>query len=487
MRCLALAQACQDAGGAADFLSVELPAALEARLRDEKFGVHRMRAIPGSRADAEATVQAARENEATWIVADGYDFGDDFQTVIKQSGARLLVVDDTGHLGRYRADVVLNQNPQAAESMYPQLAPGTDLLLGSRYAMLRREFLPWRNRQREREPARRLLITLGGADPNNATLKVMRAFQLLRWTNIEAVVLVGPANPHLVELEAAARAMKCPVEIKVSAPNVPELMDWADGAISAAGSTCWELAFMGVPSLLIVLAENQRSGAEALQSLGVSRNLGWYADLGHEAIAAELEGFLQAKESRGSMSARGRSLIDGGGAARVVEELHRRTLTLQRASEKDGDLLFRWANEPEVRRVSFSSEPISKEDHMRWFSAKIRDPQVLLYIASDAAGAPAGQIRFDLEGSEATVSVSVAPDRRGAGLGRQLIRRGVEMVFRETSVLTIHAFIKPDNERSMASFEGAGFANSGHATVKGHVAAHLLRHAEQMALAGACS
>jgi UDP-2,4-diacetamido-2,4,6-trideoxy-beta-L-altropyranose hydrolase len=483
MRCLALAQACQDAGGTAEFLSAPLPLALHDRLRAEGIVVRGLEHEPGSRADAKETARVARESEATWVVADGYEFDHRFEATIKQAGLRLLMIDDVGHARKLCADVVLNQNPQATENLYQHRATETDLLLGSRFALLRREFLSWRTRRRHRHSVRRLLVTLGGADPENVTLKTIRALLLLRSPQIEVIVVVGPANAHRADLEAAIGEMDCPIELKDAASNMPELMDWADCAISAAGSTCWELAFMGVPNLLIVLAENQRGGAEALEALNVSRNLGCHADLHPEGISMELERFFRANETRESMSENGRLLIDGTGAARVVEALRMRTLTLRTARGEDCDLLYRWVNEAAVRRVSFASEQIAKEDHVRWFSGQMHDSRSLLFIACDATENPVGQIRFALESegaTEATVSVSVALEKRGVGLGQRLIRLGVEKVTRETPIRTVHALVKLGNHRSISAFEKAGFANCGETMVNGQPAVHLIQHAKQM-------
>lgn len=481
MRCLALAQAWQDAGGAASFLSAALPAALEERLEREQIARRQMTDVIGSVADAEQTIRVALEWGATWVVIDGYHFDTKFLAALQRGEMRSLIVDDLGRPGPFPGDVVLNQNPQASVALYPDGVTGRHLLLGLRYAMLRREFLASPKRARTSPDVRKVLVTLGGADPDNTTLKVIDALSRLSAADIEVVVVAGPANPHLAELQAAVASSNRPIDLQTNPPDMPALMDWADIAISAAGSTCWELAYMGLPSLLIVLAENQREGAEALHRKNVARNLGWHAALDAESISAEIGHILAANGARQEMSENGLALIDGGGARRVVESLLGRTLTLRLARQEDSDLLFAWANDPEVRLVSFSSEAITREGHERWFSEVLKDPRRRLYLAWDATGAPIGQLRFDCPAdtaTEATISVSIAPEKRGAGLGQQLIRQGVETVFRESEIQTIHAFAKPANVRSIAAFEAAGFTNCGSTAMKGHPAVHLRRQAE---------
>ena len=138
MRCLALAPAWQDAGGDVTFAASSLGDTLRRRLIDEGVRVVDLDAPPGSRLDTEATVHHARQAGADWVVADGYDFDAAYQRCVHESGLKLLVLDDYGHAEHYHADLVLNLNLDAEESLYAHRDPATQLLLGTRYALLRR-------------------------------------------------------------------------------------------------------------------------------------------------------------------------------------------------------------------------------------------------------------------------------------------------------------------------------------------------------------
>ena len=250
MRCLALAQAWQDAGGRALFLMAPAPPALKTRLLSEGMEVLALEHGSGSPEDARETAQLARSRGADWVVVDGYHFGADYQRLIKDSGLRLLCIDDYGHAAHYSADLVLNQNINATEELYPSREANTRLLLGTRYVLLRREFWPWRGWRREIPAvARKVLVTLGGGDPDNVTLKVIQALAQVEIEGLEAVVVVGAANPHLQELQAVVKDLPFPIRLESNVTNMPELMAWADVAITAGGSTCWESAFMGLPAL----------------------------------------------------------------------------------------------------------------------------------------------------------------------------------------------------------------------------------------------
>ena len=311
MRCLSLAQGWRRAGGEACFVLAEATPALEQRLQSEGFNVARLSAPAGSAGDAGETARLARERGIGWVVVDGYHFDADFQRAIKTAGVRLLVVDDYGHASHYSADYILNQNLYATAGLYTQREPHTRLLLGTRYALLRQQFNEWRGWEREfPSVARKVLVTLGGSDPDNVTGKIVDA--LTQISGLEVKALIGGSNPHREQLQSKIRNPESKISFAVDAPNMPELMAWADVAVAAGGTTCWELAFMGLPSLVLVLADNQRAVADALDAAAVARKTT------PERVAGDLASLQADLDSRRAMSHLGRKLVDGDGVARVT-------------------------------------------------------------------------------------------------------------------------------------------------------------------------
>jgi len=322
MRCLALAQAWQDTQGQAIFVMTTSVPALEERLQSEGMQVVHLTTEPGSLDDAQQTATLAHQFGATWVVVDGYHFGGEYQQILKQSKLHLLFIDDYGHAEHYYADFVLNQNISADEQWYNNREAYTQLLLDTRYALLRREFWQWQGWQRTVPPvAKKVLVTLGGADPDNITLKVIQSLQIVEVEELEAVVVVGGSNPHYENLKMAVLDSGYPIQLQRNVTNMPELMAWADVAISAGGSTCWELAFMGLPSILLILADNQRAIAEKLATLNLAVNLGWHQDATIEQIGLALQELIGDRPKRETMSKKGRELVDGNGARRVVSEM----------------------------------------------------------------------------------------------------------------------------------------------------------------------
>lgn len=319
MRCLALGQAWHDAGGEVCFAARMLSETLKSRLCEEQIET---RQLKESEDDAVETVKLAREIGADWVVLDGYQFGTEFQSTIKNAEMRLLVIDDDGCARHYVADLILNQNPCALREMYPSHDSSTAFLLGTRHALLRREFLAARPANRKHiERACRVLVTLGGADPKNCTRIILEA--IASFEELTTVAIVGPNNPRATELEQLALRLGGRITIRRNPPDMPQLMAWADLGISAAGSTCLELAFMGLPMLLVILAENQRRNATCLEKLGAAKNLGWHDELSESKVRAAVMHFLEDRALRISMSQKGLALVDGFGAARVVAAIRR--------------------------------------------------------------------------------------------------------------------------------------------------------------------
>jgi UDP-2,4-diacetamido-2,4,6-trideoxy-beta-L-altropyranose hydrolase len=322
MRCLALAQAWQDVEGYATFLMAEVTPALKTRLHSERVEVIHFSTQPGSADDAVQTRELAQQSGATWVVMDGYRFGADYQRIIKDANLCILFIDDNGHSDHYYADIVLNQNIYANESLYSNKEPYTQLLLGTRYVLLRREFLKWQGWKRNiPKVAKKVLVTLGGSDPDNVTLGVIRALNKVTIPGLEAKVIVGTSNHHFESLKNAMLSATCSMHILKNVDNMSELMAWADVAVSAGGSTCWELAFMGLSSFLVPIVEHQVFNVRELGSIGTVLTAE-DADMNDiDLLPSQISTLIFDSECRMQMSHEGQALVDGMGLKRVVEAI----------------------------------------------------------------------------------------------------------------------------------------------------------------------
>lgn len=132
-------------------------------------------------------------------------------------------------------------------------------------------------------------------------------------------------------------------------------------------------------------------------------------------------------------------------------------MNLRKASAKNGELILKWANDPEVRAESFTSNAIPYNDHIKWFEHIISSPDCYLYIAENSNGQTVGQVRFELEGSNATISISVDRKFRKKGYGSMIIALASKKLFQVSNADVIHAYIKKGNATSVSAFKKAGF------------------------------
>lgn len=446
MRCLAVAQVWQLQGGSVRFVG-DMTESVLSKLKKEGMEV------------SEPPVLEP-DHDFSWIILDGYHFDYKYQCELKEKGFRVIVIDDYSHLNKYEADIIVNQGGN--ESMY---AVDANLLCGSRYALIRRQFWPWRESRRTPQlDTNRVLVTLGGADPDNFTKTVIDALGLVE-KEFRCTVIVGGSNPHRASVAAAAERIDVPVDLRLDVENMASLMAEHDLAVSGGGSTCWELAFMGVPNVIIVLADNQRKIADRLEEEGTAVNLGWHEAVEKEEIADQIETLLRNDEQRIRMARKGQELVDGWGANRIVSCMRDR-LFLRTVQEADCERLWNWANDPEVRKRSYNPDPIPWGEHKDWFSEKLSDPSCKIFIAEDG-GEPLGQARFDVEDNRAVISVVVDADKRGKGYGTALIKQGTERCLQATDVDRVDAYIKRGNYASVRAFEKAGFQCRTETTVKG--------------------
>lgn len=154
-------------------------------------------------------------------------------------------------------------------------------------------------------------------------------------------------------------------------------------------------------------------------------------------------------------------------------------IKLRPVSDEDCRQIWQWANDPEVRAVSFSTECIPYENHVKWFKAKLNDPNCRWYIAEDSQHESVGQVRFDINGNQATISISLGRKFRGRGYGSTLIQLASQNILDASKVAGIHAFIKKENVGSLKAFQKAGFERFEDTVVNGLPACHLVRKKEK--------
>jgi UDP-2,4-diacetamido-2,4,6-trideoxy-beta-L-altropyranose hydrolase len=322
MRCLALAQAWQASGGSAMFLMAQSTPAVRARLAAEDCSVLSVSMLPGSLQDSTQTCEFAHRYDADWVLTDGYNFDANYHEAIRRDGHQLLCVDDSGELEYYGADIVVNQNLNAAENWYRRRAIHTQLLLGPRFCLLRREFAPWRGWLREIPSSPRTgLLTLGGTPSAQISTRTMESLSRLSIDGFHTVFALGASSLDIAPIESCAAGFAGKITIRKDVRDMAALMAAADIAVSGAGSTCWELCFLALPSVLLDVCSNQTPVAQELDRQGCAVYLGKANEVEPAELANAIEVLLMSQNIRESLSRRCRQLIDGLGTARVVSAM----------------------------------------------------------------------------------------------------------------------------------------------------------------------
>ena len=312
MRCLALAEAWQRAGGRVRLISAAIPGPI--RQRYEELGVTvepaTGRGAPEMAADADA------------VVLDGQHIPDSDLDDLAATGVPLVVVDDHGWRPRYRCTMILNQNAYASPALYEGKTSAC-LCLGPRWCLLRPEFADPAPRVAAPGIAR-ILILMGGADPTGRSAMALesaaRAVRQLGG-DIEIVLVVGAANPAVRDLVELAAGLPVRASVLHDVRNMAPVMASADLAISAAGSTIWELAALGTPMILGSQNRGERGTASALAVEGAAIDLGPLDELDPDRLTRAIVGIAGDAEARRRMSEAGQRLVDGAGAGRMVSRI----------------------------------------------------------------------------------------------------------------------------------------------------------------------
>ena len=316
MRCLALAQAWQDAGGRAAFAMAQSPDGVLRRVSGEGFEITSVRAVPGSLQDAQLLIRQARAMQARCVVVDGDQFGVDFLQGIQDADMRTFLIDDFAARRAFPAEILLNPNFGASETLYRGAGFTGEVLAGEKYILLRREFKTGSNRfDVNAGVGNRVLITLGGSDPTGDGPKMLA--DLANAHDFKFTFVAGPGCEYRSDLE---RFRGGNIEILFDVDDMPALMRPCDMAVIVAGGTLWELLYSGCVVLSYTRNAVQESVISMLANRNVVANMGDIVHFKGSELIRRLRD-LRASSTAKKMVATGQQLIDGKGAERVVEKL----------------------------------------------------------------------------------------------------------------------------------------------------------------------
>lgn len=249
--------------------------------------------------------------KADILITDSYEVNEKYFDFTKNFFNKTIYIDDTNK-HYFDVDYIINQN-LGAEAFKYKVPEHTKLLLGKNFVMLREEF-------REARPIaiseiiKNVMITVGGSDPFNVTPLVLNYVKEL---NYNFHVVVGPSFTN----KQAIKAFEKENIILHENTDMLKLMKKCDMAIAGCGSTLYELARLGIPTIGIVIADNQEKLGALLSERGVIKCLGWYNKLEESTFCSLIKDLAENQPLRKNMSEKALKLVDGKGVSRIIEQI----------------------------------------------------------------------------------------------------------------------------------------------------------------------
>ncbi|YCM46045.1 UDP-2,4-diacetamido-2,4,6-trideoxy-beta-L-altropyranose hydrolase [Verrucomicrobiaceae bacterium 227] len=317
MRMIALAQAYRRRGGDVTIATVNCPPLLAERVKTLGINHHPLDTeTPGSPGDAQLTAALSGQLKTSWLVLDGYHFSYDYQRTFRDLSVKILCVDDHGYSPRWCCDALLNQNLDAnLRTDWDNDLAHCQYLLGSSFCLLREEFLST-PADSPLESGTRLLVTLGGSDPENATGAVLNLLNKIDLPDLTIRILLGADCQQVDQLKATPSPHR--LEFIINSTRMPEQLAWATHIISAGGSTCWEWLHARLPGAIVTIADNQVPIVTALTGpRKAALPLGWFHDLDSPKKSQAVHAWLLDPASCLD-PCDAHSIVDGKGADRVA-------------------------------------------------------------------------------------------------------------------------------------------------------------------------
>ena len=388
-------------------------------------------------------------------VVDHYDLDVAYERELTSVAKKVLVIDD---LLKRPHDCDLLVSPAPPPTVRAEEIGARRSLLGPDAALLRQQFIKARDEKllEEDDPNSplRVHIALGGTSQRALVGRILDGLSLL---DVSLSVTVLGDLPEIDGLVPHIKIDRIPVT-----GDAASLLAGCDIAIGACGGSAFERAVLGLPSIALVLANNQEHVAQMLHDADAANVM----TQGREATATEIfqaaRPLIEDAALRAAMAERAWLLCDGLGAARAMlaadPETDRsgRSIELTCARQHDCETLFDWQRHPETRRYANNPDIPSWEEHKAWFAERLQDRLCLLLIIS-CNGIPAGVLRLDFMRWEdrlsRLVSIAVSPDQKKQGIGLAALKAAKRMLPNGTFVADVH----PDNTASCVLFERAGY------------------------------
>jgi len=473
MRCLVLANALREQGHTVSFASRPQQGDRVEFVRNKGFEVYEL-VIPAywqspqNSADYVAWLQVPWQKDAEslihqvdnvdLLIVDHYGLNADWELLVKNSLlCKVFAIDDL--VRKHQADLILDQTLLRNSLEYKDINPRSVVLVGCDFALLKPNFISYREKALEVSvlPLEvKILISMGGVDQPNATLQTLEALSKIIGNKPSVTVLLSSAAPHYQSVKNFSLEHSSWVNHIGFVENMAELMLAHHIAIGAPGGTSWERACLGIPSIIIPLADNQQTISAKLVQVGAVIRV----DL-DDISSSLLSAYQTIIGEWSTMSMVNFSLCDGLGLLRItqcVNSLSSKTsnlIKLRCATNSDIKQVFDWQVLPETRKYSLTSDVPTWEGHQKWMSAKLRTLHDYFYIIESLAdNKNIGVLRLDrLTKNKYLLSIFIDPQYFGQGFAKKSL--AYADILHPT--ITIHATVLEKNTASQRLFSSANY------------------------------
>lgn len=436
IRCLTLADELQRHGAYVRFLAKQMPSALrdmillkghDFRLLSSNLSNQQIDELKHSEwlgtsqaNDAQESISELADRNWDWLIVDHYALDFRWESKLRNITQNLMVVDDLADRN-HDCTLLVDQNFYIdMEHRYADKVPkDCQLLLGPKYALLKREFLDARQRTKNKTGVvHKVLVFFGGVDAQNYTQKAIEALSELTEYHFQVDVVIGAVHPNKDKIITLCdnRGYRCHVQTN----KMSDLILNADLAIGAGGISTWERCCLGLPSLVIATAENQIKQLRDMASIGSCYLIDNPKSI-TESFRLHISALLENSYLLNCIAVNCKDLVDGLGAGRLINKLLiSKVVKVRLVTKQDERNIYEWRNHPSIRACSRNQNVLEWESHQGWFQKALQNQDIIMLIA-ERSQTPIGVIRYDVQGEQAEVSIYLIQNENNKGLGSAVL------------------------------------------------------------------
>jgi UDP-2,4-diacetamido-2,4,6-trideoxy-beta-L-altropyranose hydrolase len=399
--------------------------------------------------DAKESLEYILHNNVSILVVDHYQLSHDWESIVVPHVSCLAVIDDLVEL-KHQSDIVINSNPLVKKEDYARLCSNqTRYLLGCDYVLLGQPFIEKRKNLKVNitEPSfiNNILISIGATDPKQYSIKVLDDLEKSGY--LGHVDLVLSSSCQWIKTYSF-KDYEFSVSIHIGPSNLSSIIVQSDLAVGSIGNSSWERNYLGLPSIVLITADNQKSLAEYIKK----NELAYVVDESSLLMTINLVLKASIQPDINTVRKNGLDLFDGNGACRIAKEIFSFGFNTYLISEEDCLDLFQWQNQTGAREFSRNPDAPSLKEHNAWFKKAIANPRIRMWIIT-LYDIKVGYVRLDDQGSNEEISILI--DNRFHGLS--IAKMAINFANKQSLYENIIAHVHPDNIASIRVFTSCGY------------------------------